>query len=150
MYSPSFLLCPTPRSLQKPRGNTRDKRPSHLNLGHSFASIPVATHLKYRTALPRHTRFPHHVRACKYARESERERARASEQEREREREVCVGGAWIEGETESEGERGEVDKNIRHSLGTLGQSRLVCDELLARCIDERHGKDSDQSLLLRV
>jgi len=62
---------------------------------------------------------------------------------------VC-GGGGIEGESESEGERGEVDKNIRHSLGTLGQNQLVRDWLLAGCIDEWHGKGSVQSLLLRL
>ena len=30
VYSPSFLLCLTPRSLKKPRGNTRYKRLCHL------------------------------------------------------------------------------------------------------------------------
>jgi hypothetical protein len=30
MYSPSFLVFLTPRSLKKPRGNTRDKRRCHL------------------------------------------------------------------------------------------------------------------------
>jgi hypothetical protein len=30
MYLPSFLLCRTPRSLKKPRGNTRDERRCHL------------------------------------------------------------------------------------------------------------------------
>ena len=69
------------------------------------------------------------------------------ERERERER---GGGGGIEGESESEGERGEVNKNIRLSLGTLGQNRLASDWLLAGCIDERHGKGSVQSLLLRI
>jgi hypothetical protein len=71
---------------------------THLKLGDSWVSKEAATHLKYRTALPRasitcvHVNMPEKARKRARARASERERERERERKKEREREVVGGG----------------------------------------------------------